>query len=134
MKNIPRRGAAAVELAILLPFLALIFSAVIDFGRVFYATQALDNAASVAAMAASGTTWVPSTTTTADAAKAAAVTEGATLSPALTAEQVSVTVAGGAATVTVTYDFPLLTGSLIPGRSVSLQRSSTVRVAPRPGD
>lgn len=134
MRQTPRRGAAAVELAIVLPFLALVFSAAVDFGRVFQATQVLDTAASLAAMTASGTTWVPGSTNPTDAAKAAAVAEGANLSPPLTAEQVSVTVAGGSATVTVTYDFPLLTAALVPGQSVQLQRTSVVRVAPKPGE
>ena len=34
-----RGGAAAVEMAILLPILALAVSAALDFGRVFHATQ-----------------------------------------------------------------------------------------------
>lgn len=130
-----RGGAAAVELAILLPFLALAVSAALDFGRIFYATQVLDTAAATGAQYASGTAWVPLTTTTAvDAARAAAVAEGASLNPPLAANDVGVTVAGNVATVTVSYDFPLLTGVLFPARTVHLQRTSVVRVAPRPGD
>ncbi len=34
-----RRGAAAVELAVVLPFLLLLLLLVIDFGRVFYGSQ-----------------------------------------------------------------------------------------------
>ncbi len=34
-----RRGAAAVELAVLLPFLMLLFLIALDFGRVFYGSQ-----------------------------------------------------------------------------------------------
>jgi len=34
-----RRGAAAVELAVLLPFLMLLFLVALDFGRVFYGSQ-----------------------------------------------------------------------------------------------
>lgn len=130
-----RGGAAAVELAIVLPLLALAVAAALDFGRVFYAMQVLDTAAATGAQYASGTAWVPLTTTTGvDAARAAAVAEGASLRPPLTANNVGVTVAGNVATVTVNYDFPLLTGVLIPTRTVHLQRTSAVRVAPRPGD
>ena len=106
-------AAAAVELAIVLPFLALVFSAAIDFARIFAATQVLDTAATAAALNASGAAWVPATLETkTQAAQAAAVTEGAMLSPALTASQVAVAYSGGSATVTVTYDFPLLTSAL----------------------
>ena len=38
------------------------------------------------------------------------------------------------ATVTVAYDFPLLTGAFFPEAVVRLERTTAVRVAPRPGD
>ncbi len=37
-----RNASAAVELAILLPFLTLMFTAAVDFGRAFYVTQTLE--------------------------------------------------------------------------------------------
>ncbi|MCI0377032.1 MAG: pilus assembly protein [Gemmataceae bacterium] len=40
-----RRGVAAVELAILLPFLVFIFLVAVDFCRVFYASQIVENSA-----------------------------------------------------------------------------------------
>lgn len=40
-----QRGAAAVELAIVLPFLVVLVMGVVDLGRVFYAYEALANAA-----------------------------------------------------------------------------------------
>jgi Flp pilus assembly protein TadG len=40
-----RRGAAAVELALLLPFLGFLFVITLDFGRIFYYTLTLENAA-----------------------------------------------------------------------------------------
>jgi|ERR1051326_2622168 Flp pilus assembly protein TadG len=40
-----RRATATVELAILLPFLAIIFFMAVDYGRIFYYTQVLDNCA-----------------------------------------------------------------------------------------
>ncbi len=133
--NAPRPGAAAVELVILLPFLALMFAAAVDFARVFFATQVLDSAASTGASYASGTAWVPpSTTTPTAAAVAAAVAEGAGLVPALTADQVTVSISGGVATVTVQYNFPLFTGFLVPGGAVALQRTAVVPVAPVVGN
>lgn len=44
-----RRAAAAVEFAILLPFLLIIFVAAVDFARVFYNAQVITNCARTAA-------------------------------------------------------------------------------------
>src|SRR5436309_2447151 len=97
-----RRGAAAVELAILLPFLAVMFAAALDVCRAFYTTQALESAARVAALYASGTTSNPNATDAVDAAKQAAVAECSTLDPPLKAENVSASFSGGRTVVTVT--------------------------------
>lgn len=40
-----RRGAAAVELAVLLPFLVFLFVIAVDFGRIFYFSQTIENCA-----------------------------------------------------------------------------------------
>lgn len=45
-----RQGIAAVELAILLPFLCFVFLAAVDFGRVFYYSIAVTSGARSAAM------------------------------------------------------------------------------------
>ena len=129
-----RRGAAAVELALLLPLLVLLFALAVDFARVFYATQVLQSAAGTGASYASGTAWVPSSTSATDAAKTAAVTEGAMFDPPLRADQVTVTTTGSTVTVTVEYDFRLVTGFLTPNGTIPLRRTVTTRVAPRPGD
>jgi Flp pilus assembly protein TadG len=39
------RGAAAVEMAIVLPLLLLVFGGIVDFGRAFYANVVITNAA-----------------------------------------------------------------------------------------
>jgi Flp pilus assembly protein TadG len=125
-----RRGAAATELAILLPFLGLMFAAALDFARIFCATQTLNECAYAAALYASGT----STGDVSTAAANAAVADGTTLNPPLQPEKVAVTVAGGVATATVDYDFQLLTP--LPGYLgvVHLQRTATLNVAPVPGN
>jgi Flp pilus assembly protein TadG len=46
----PRRGAATVELALLLPFLVALFLFAADFARVFYVTITLENAIHNAAL------------------------------------------------------------------------------------
>jgi Flp pilus assembly protein TadG len=132
--NSKRAGAAAVELAILLPFLALMFSAAVDFGRIFYATQAIDRAANTAALYASGNAWVPTSLTSAnDAAVAAACVEGSSLNPPLTSSNVSISTSGTATTATITYSYPLITAVLIPTASLQLKRSITLQTAVTPG-
>ncbi len=130
-----RRATAAVELAVLLPFLALVFSGVVDFARVLHTTQILQAAAYSGAATASGTTWTPGYPGTAvQAAKTAARTAAAGLSPELPVDGVTVTLTNGTATVTVAIDFPLATAVLLPSRTVRLERTVTLVVAPRPGD
>lgn len=130
-----RGGAAAIELAVLLPFLALMFAAVLDFGRVFHALQTLEDCALAGAHYASGNAWLPASTDRASAAKTAACNTGVSLSPALAVENVAVTSDDSArtVTVTVTYDFALLTPIVGPTRSVTLTRAVTMNVAPVPG-
>jgi Flp pilus assembly protein TadG len=130
-----RSGAAALELAMLLPFLMLMFSAAVDFARIFNATQIVERAANTGAMYASGTLWVPlSQTSPANAAVNAACSEGASLSPPMTANNVSVTINPTNVVVTVTYDYPLLTAILIPSATVQVQRTVTMQLAPTPGN
>jgi Flp pilus assembly protein TadG len=130
-----RPGAAALELALLLPFLAILASATVDLARVLYATQVLENAAYAGALTASGTTWVPGYPGTAvEAAKTAACAESPGFAPTLQASNVTVSIASGVATVTVACDFPLATAVMYPTTTVRLSRTATIAVAPRPGD
>jgi Flp pilus assembly protein TadG len=128
-----RRGAAAAELAILLPFLALLFVAALDFGRIFFVTQTLDQCAYAGALYASGTAWASSSTGPTQAAIAAACADGTTLDPPLQDSQVDVTLTASTATVTVHYQFQLLTPVLGSAGTVALQRSVTLNLAPVPG-
>jgi Flp pilus assembly protein TadG len=130
----PRPGAAAAEFAILLPFLALLFVAALDFGRVFFVTQTLDQCAYAGALYASGTAWAGSDTGPTAAAKNAACADGTSLDPPLQAEQVDVSLGAGRATVTVHYPFQLLTPVLGPSGVISLQRTVTLNMAPVPGN
>jgi Flp pilus assembly protein TadG len=124
-----------VELALVLPFLTLMFALAVDFGRVYYTTQVLQTAAATGVASASGTTWVPTTSgTPAQAAQTAACAEGASLNPPLGTNQVAVAFSGNLVTVTVNYNFPLLTGFLVQGGTVPLQTSVTASVAPEPGN
>jgi Flp pilus assembly protein TadG len=123
-----------LEMAILLPFLAFLFLVALDFCRAFYTTQTVQNCASAAALYASGTARVASGTTTEQAAKQAAVAEGTLLNPPLSADNVAVSMDGNRATVTVTYNFSLITG--FPGfsRTLPVVRSVTMQRLPRAGE
>ena len=130
-----RRGAAAAELAVLLPFLALLLAFAVDFCRVYHHAQVVQACAEHGALYASETAKRnPGTTTSdSDAAVQAAVAEGATLNPPLKSGNVSVNIAGGAATVTVTYQLSTITS--VPGMPATLTvtRKATVPVAPQVG-
>jgi Flp pilus assembly protein TadG len=126
-----RAGAAAAELAILLPFLALAFAVALDFCRAYHATQTIQSSAHAGALYASGTVYAAPGTSAEDAAKQAAVAEAASLQPALVSDQITVTFTATTVTVNVAYDVPLLTSILAGAQSVSLARSVTLNLAPQ---
>lgn len=91
-KQILRRGIAAVELAMLLPFLCFLFVITVDFARVFQCQMVLDSCARNGALLGSQlnsyqeTGWVSPDNTIANAAAA----DGSSLNPPLQASQVTV--------------------------------------------
>jgi Flp pilus assembly protein TadG len=103
------RGAAAVELALVLPVLLLIVFGTIDFGRLLHARMTLTEAAREGARAVALGEGV-------DVAKARAVRAASSMTskPLPTAADVQVTPCGagadpGAATVTVQHTFHFVT-------------------------
>ena len=148
-------GAALVELAIALPFLVLVFAATIDFGRIFYASIALTNAARAGAQygahnaAQSGDTATMQTRATGASPNLTGVTAVATrlcecatdagtipfsaTSPPNTCDSStacsSTTHLVVTVTVTVSKTFTTIMSGVpgIPG-SVSLSRTATMRV------
>jgi Flp pilus assembly protein TadG len=124
-----RSGAAAAELALALPFLTLLFAVAVDYCRVFYVTQTLQNCAWVGAMYASGTARNPNAASATAAAQQAAVAEGTSLNPPLDAAQVSVSFAGSNAVVTVQYQFQAVTPLMGNGGTVTLTRTTTMTMA-----
>jgi Flp pilus assembly protein TadG len=128
-----RRGVAATEMAIVLPFLCFMLVVAVDYCRIFYFTQTVQNSAYSGALYASGTVQVSSTVAKTDAAKQAAVSEGTTLTPPLRLEDVAVSFDAQNATVTVQYEYQMLTPYFGNSR-VSLARSVTMGLAPIPGN
>jgi Flp pilus assembly protein TadG len=129
-KNETRRGVAAAELAIVLPFLMLMFGVAIDFCRVFYTSQTVQNCAYAGALYASSTVSPrPDVSTPSQAAQDAALAEGVSLNPALSAANISTTIANGMATTTVTYNFSFIMPLM--GNSSTITRSVTMQVVPQ---
>src|SRR5262249_51664191 len=106
----PRRhGAAAAELAIWLPFFALMFAVALDYCRIFYVTQTVQNCAWVGAMYASGNATGTTSQSAEGAAQQAAVAESASLNPPVQTCDVQVSTSGSRVVVSVRYDFQALT-------------------------
>ncbi len=124
-----RRGAAAAELAILLPFLAIVFVAGLDFARVYYSALTITNCARNGATYAS---MDPNHAADTAGIQAAALADASDLSPAPNVTSSTGTDADGNPNVqvTVTYDFQMLTPFLATGATFHLTRTVEMRVAP----
>lgn len=118
------RGAAAVELAIVLPLLLLLVFGIIEFGRGYEVKVQLTGSVREGARAlALGESQADVEQAVIDAAPG--------LNPALTAANITTTPcpAGGAdgnAVVTVSYDLPSLT-PLVPGGSIGIDVTGVMR-------
>ena len=132
-----RSGAAAVELAVLAPCLGLLFIITLDFARVFYYKQTLDNCARNGALFGSNLrsyqekAWVHPYNDITDAT----IADGQYLNPPLSSSNVQ-TAAGtgsdGNANVTVTITYPFTPITQLPGLgpTLTLHAQSKMRVAP----
>jgi hypothetical protein len=108
------------------------FTVALDFCRVYYCTQTIQNCATAGAMYASGTS--AANPNVSNPAVQAAVAEGVSLNPPLAAGNVSVTYPGGMANVSVTYTYQFLTN--LPGLtgSMTITRSVQLATAPQAGN
>jgi Flp pilus assembly protein TadG len=126
-----RRGAAVVELALLLPFLAFIFIIAVDWARIFYYSQTVTNCARNGAIYSSdpfSMATSPYTNVT-----AASLADASDLTPAPTVTSTSGTDASGFSYVDVTVSFDFQTVTNFPGVPGTMTIARTVRVylAPR---
>ena len=124
-----RRGAVVVELAVLVPFLAFCFIVGIDFSRVFYYTQAVQNAAETGALYACTDATAAANT---DQIKYAAQADATNLSPTPTVTSAQGTDSDGNATVSVTVAYTFKSITNYPGipASTTITRTVTMRVCP----
>lgn len=125
-----RTGAAAAELAFLLPFLLLALFIAADYTRIFFYSQTLQNAAQQAAIYAGGVATPKSELDNEEAGRRAAVHAGQSLSPAVQKEQVSFTTTDDMITATVTYEFNTILRYPGFSQTIELNVAATAPIAP----
>ena len=129
-----RRGVAAVEFAVLLPFLATVFLIGTDWCRIFYAATTLTDSARSGALAASGIAYLEYGLDDSERVargKAEAVKDGSTLNPPLQQSHVTVTTQGNYVTVTVNYTYQTRTGMMGFGSNWPITRSVRMPIIPQ---
>ncbi len=120
-----RRGAAAVELAVLLPLIAFLLLIATDFSRVFYYSIIVTNCARNGALYASDPTTATQTPYT--SIEQAALADAPNVSGAtVTSSTGSSSSGGGYVDVTVKYTFHTITS--FPGIPNTVELTRTVRM------
>ncbi len=120
-----RRGTAAIELAVLAPFLVFLFVIAVDWARVFYFSVTIDDCARNGAYYLADPTVMGNSP---HASSTQAALAGTNLSPAPTVVSASGTGANGEwVEVTVSYVFKTVTQ--FPGVPSSTTLQKTVRMA-----
>ena len=126
-----RRGSAAVELAVLAPLLMFLFVITVDFARIFYFSQTVENCARGGALYASDPKAPASSLYT--SVQQAALADAPNLSPQPAVTSTTGTDATGDAyvRVTVTWTFKPITGFVGLPTTVNLSRTVQMRMAPQ---
>lgn len=105
------RGAAAVEFALVLPVLIVLILGLVEFSRLFNIQISLSNAAREGARTMAIENDL-------DVARTSAIAAAPSISPAVSAAQISISPsdcsAGGTVTVTIDYSVGLMTGFFGP--------------------
>jgi Flp pilus assembly protein TadG len=125
-----RRGAAAAELALLLPLLAFLFVITVDFARVFYFSQVVENCARQGALYASDPKAPAANLYT--SVQQAALADATNLNPQPTVTSTNGTDGAGNAYVAVTVTWPFHTITGFPGVPNNVTLSSTVQMRRAP--
>jgi Flp pilus assembly protein TadG len=124
------RGVAAVEFALMLPLLAFILVAVVDFGRVFYFSSTIANCARNGAVYASDPISAAESPYT--SIQQAALADASDLKPAPTVTSASGSDTSGNPYVAVTVNYTFKSITSFPGipNNSAISRTVRVRVAP----
>jgi hypothetical protein len=143
-----RRAVAAVELAVLLPFLGFILIATVDFARVFYCAMTIENCLHNGAIFGSqafdnqnqqwlgnNQYWQGPNGQVVSQGRAASELDGTNLNPVLADSNITLangTDADGNPVSIVTISYPFQTIASYPGipSQLTIQRSAQMRVAP----
>ena len=125
-----RPAAAAVELAVLLPVLGVLFVIALDWSRVFYASVIVGNCARNGALYASDP--YSSVQSPYSSLKDAALADAPNLSPQPTVSSATGTDAGGRNYVACTVSYTFQTLSQFPGIPSNTVITRTVRVYQAP--
>jgi Flp pilus assembly protein TadG len=125
-----RRGASAVELALLLPFLAVLFLAAVDLARLYYYYGIVTSCARNGALY--GSDPVAAAESPYPTIQDAASADATDLSPAPTVSSANGVDGDGNPYVEVSVVYPLATFATYPGvpNPVILRRTVRMRVAP----
>jgi Flp pilus assembly protein TadG len=126
-----RPGTAAVELAVLLPLLAFMFVIAVDWARILYFSQVVENCARQGALYASDPK-APANNLYASV-QAAALADASNLSPLPTVTSATGSDAAGNSYVTVTVTWTFRTITNFPGvpNLTNLTRTVQMRLAPQ---
>ena len=121
-----RRGAAVVELALLLPLLIFLFAVAVDFARVFYLSLTLQNCARAGALYASDPAVADESAFA--STQAAALADAANLNPKPTITQAQGTDSAGRSYVEVTAASTFQSVARVPGVPTQMNLARTVRM------
>jgi len=125
VKSGVRKGAAAVELAVLLPLLCFLFVITVDFARVIYFTVTITNCARNGAVYGSSTPIAANDTS---GIQTQAQMDAGNLD--LTQLNVSSSTDSSSVTVTVTYPFSTITNYPGVPSNLTISRTVQMRVSP----
>jgi Flp pilus assembly protein TadG len=128
--NHERKAVASVELAVLLPFLVFLFVISVDFARIFYFSQVIENCARQGALYASDPKAPAYNLYT--SVQQAALADATNLNPQPTVTSTSGTDQAGNsyASVTVAWQFKTITSYPGVPSNVTLSRKVQMRAAP----
>lgn len=122
-KRDSRRGATAVEVALLMPLFMMLTLGMLDFSRALFVRHALLEAAQAGARVAA----LPSTSTNDVSTEAHRVLDAASLSGSgiVSSNVGSAGARGATTTVAVTYPFVTLSGQFVPGWNGTVTMTQT---------
>lgn len=129
-ENQPRHGAAAIEFAVVLPILALLFVICVDFARVFFYSATLWNCARQGALYGSDPTAAAQSPYTGITQAALADAQDITPAPTVTSTTGQDTAGNAYVCVTLSWTFTTLIRYPGVGDELQLTRTVQMRISP----